>query len=125
ASVAVAEKLTGAPLHFFYKQLTFAALGLACGAVAYTVPMAAWERSGYLLLLFALLLLVLVLVPGLGVGVHGARRWLHVGGFRLQASEPARLALLIYLAGYIVRRQAYLQNSFSGIIKPLLPLCLA
>jgi len=125
ASVAVSEKLTGAPLHFFYKQLTFAFVGLSCGAFAFCVPMSAWERSGYLLLMFALLLLVLVLIPGLGIGVNGSRRWLHLAGFRLQASEPARLALMIYLAGYIVRKQVALQNSFAGIIKPLLPLCLA
>jgi cell division protein FtsW len=125
ASVAVSEKYTGAPLHFFYKQLTFALIGIGCAAFAFCVPMAAWERSGYLLLMFALMLLVLVLIPGLGVEVNGARRWLHVGGFRMQASEPARLALLIYLAGYIVRRQAHLQNSFVGILKPLLPLCVA
>jgi cell division protein FtsW len=125
ASVAVSEKYTGTPLHFFYKQLTFTVLGLGCGALAFCVPMVAWERSGYLLLAFALLLLVLVLIPGLGISVNGARRWVQVAGFRLQASEPARLALFIYLAGYIVRRQAALQNSFAGILKPLVPLCLA
>jgi cell division protein FtsW len=125
SSVAVAEKLTGAPLHFFYKQLSFAVFGLGCGAFTFCVPTTAWERSGYLLLAFALMLLVLVLIPGLGVDVNGARRWLQVGGFRLQASEPARLALLIYLAGYIVRRQVQLQNSFVGLLKPLAPLCLA
>ncbi len=125
ASVAVSEKLTGAPLYFFYKQMSFALFGLGCGAFTFCVPMAAWERSGYLLMAFALMLLVLVLIPGLGIGVNGARRWLHVGGFRLQASEPARLAMLIYLAGYIVRRQAQLQNSFVGLLKPLAPLCLA
>jgi cell division protein FtsW len=45
--------------------------------------------------------------------------------FRLQASEPARLALIMYLAGYIVRRQAKLQNTFSGVIVPLVPLAVA
>jgi cell division protein FtsW len=125
ASVAVAEKLTGAPLHFFFKQLLFALMGLACGAVVFAVPMAAWQKSGYLLLATALLLLVLVLIPGVGLEVNGARRWLDFGAFRLQASEPARLALLIYLAGYVVRRQVELQNSFLGLLKPLLPLCAA
>jgi cell division protein FtsW len=125
ASVAVSEKLTGAPLYFFYKQLAFIVLGLGSCVAAFAVPMAVWERSGYLLLIFALVLLVMVLIPGVGVDVNGSRRWLSLGVVRMQASEPARLALLIYLSGYIVRRQADLQNSFWGLIKPFLPLCLA
>jgi cell division protein FtsW len=59
------------------------------------------------------------------VKVNSARRWLDFGLFRLQASEPARLALVIYLVGYVVRRQAELQSSFKGLLKPLVPIVLA
>jgi cell division protein FtsW len=125
ASVAVAEKSTGVPLYYFYKQFSYALLGLMLGAVAFAVPMRAWEQSGFWLLAFAFFLLVIVLIPGIGLKVNGARRWLDFGAFRLQASEPARLALLLYLVGYVVRRRAELQSSLKGLLRPLLPMLIA
>jgi cell division protein FtsW len=125
ASVAVAEKTTGAPLYYFYKQFSYAAVGLVLGAFAFAVPMRAWEQSGFWLLAFAFFLLAIVLVPGIGVKVNGARRWLDFGAFRLQASEPARLALILYLVGYVVRRRTELQSSFKGLLRPLVPVVLA
>ena len=125
ASVAVAEKSTGAPLYYFYKQFSYALLGLFLGALAFSVPMRAWEQSGFWLLAFAFFLLAIVLIPGIGLKVNGARRWLDFGAFRLQASEPARLALMLYLVGYVVRRRAELQASFKGLLRPLVPIVLA
>jgi len=125
ASVAVAEKSTGAPLYYFYKQCSYALLGLLLGAMTFSVRMKVWEDSGFWLLAFAFFLLAIVLIPGIGVKVNSARRWLDFGAFRLQASEPARLALIIYLVGFIVRRQAELQHSFKGLLKPLVPVVLA
>ena len=40
----------------------------------------------------------------------------------LQVSEPARLCLLIYLAGYVVRQEKALRESFSGFLRPMLVL---
>jgi cell division protein FtsW len=120
ASVAQAEKMTGAPFHYFYRQLLFIAIGVSSGALAYCVPSKQWEVSGLWLYVFAVFLLIVVLVPGFGIKVNSARRWIDMGLFRLQASEPARLALIVYLASYIARRQGQLQNSFKGLIKPVL-----
>jgi len=122
ASVAVGEKMAGTTMYFFDRQLIFVAIGMACGAAVFVVPMKSWENSGPLLLLFALFLLVIVLVPGVGVKVNHARRWIDFGLFRLQASEPARLAAILYLAGYIVRRQQPLQSSLKGLAIPFIPL---
>ena len=119
ASVAQAEKLTGAPFYYFYRQLLFVGLGLATAAGIYCVPMRQWQNAGPWLLVFALFLLALVLVPGIGVKVNSARRWLDLGLFRLQASEPVRLALVLYLAGYIARRQIEVQNGWKGLAIPL------
>jgi cell division protein FtsW len=126
ASLAQAEKLTGEPFYFFYRQLMFIGLGGLIGFIMYCVPMKQWESTSLWLYVFALFLLVMVLVPGVGISVNAARRWIDLGVFRLQASEAARLALIIYLAGYIARRQAVLQNTFKGLFVPLaalLPAC--
>lgn len=119
ASVAQADKIHGEPFHFFYRQLLFVLVGLSAGCLIYLVPMKQWENSRMWLLLFAVFLLIVVLIPGLGLKINNARRWIDLGVFRLQASEPARLALILYLASYITRRQAELQNSFRGLINPI------
>lgn len=119
ASVAQADKMTGAPFHFFYRQLMFVGIGLCIGGIAYLVPMKTWENSHMWLLVFAIVILLIVLIPGLGLKVNNARRWLDFGVFRLQASEPARLALILYLASYITRRQAELQSTFRGLANPI------
>lgn len=125
SSVAVAEKLTGAPLYFFWRQLIYAGIGVALAGLMLLVPMSVWSRSGFWLLTLAFVLLVLVLVPGIGREVNGARRWIDLGVFNMQVSEPARLAIVIYLTGYVVRRQIELQHQASGLFKPLLVLAIA
>lgn len=125
ASVAVAEAMTGSPLYFFLRQALYALIGLAVAAALFCVPMQIWAGSGFWLLALAIFLLALVLIPGVGHEVNGARRWLQLPVFNLQVSEPARLALIMYLAGYLVRRQAELQNTLSGLMRPLLPIGLA
>ncbi|MES0873864.1 putative lipid II flippase FtsW [Sinimarinibacterium thermocellulolyticum] len=119
ASVAQAEKATGEAFYFLYRQLMFALLGVGIGAALYCVPLITWARLHLLLYLFAVLLLVAVLVPGVGVEVNSARRWIDIGVLRLQASEPARLALIVFIANYIARRQAVLQHSLRGLLLPL------
>src|SRR3546814_14838932 len=83
-----------------------------------TCALPIWQRSSTWLFILALGLLVLVLIPGIGVKVNAARRWINIGVFGLQASEPVRLALIIYVASYITRRQQELQTSFKGLAMP-------
>lgn len=119
ASVAQAEKVAGEPFHYFYRQLLFVLMGLGLGGLAFCVPMKQWQGSGGWLFTLALMLLALVLIPGIGIKVNSARRWLDLHIFRLQASEPARLALIVYMAGHICRHQLDLQHSFKGLLRPL------
>jgi cell division protein FtsW len=96
-------------------------MGVAGGALIFLVPLRRWERSGFFLLAFALFLLILVLLPGVGQQVNGSQRWLNLGPISVEASEPARLCLLIYVAGYAVRRHDNL-HTLGGLLKPLIPL---
>lgn len=122
ASVSVGEKIHHDPMYFFERQVVFAMIGLVGGVLVYSVPMESWNRYGPWLLLTSLLLLVVVLIPGVGLKINGSRRWLEFGLFRLQASEPARLAAIVYLAGYIVRRQVRLQEGVKGLAAPFMPI---
>jgi cell division protein FtsW len=116
ASVSVVD---GEPLHYLVRHIGAVGVGLGALALIASLPMELWYRLNWLLLAAALALLVLVLVPALGVAVNGSRRWLLVGPITVQASEPARLFLLLYLAGYAVRRSTELCDSLNGLVKPL------
>jgi cell division protein FtsW len=67
----------------------------------------------------AIALLALVLIPGIGHVVNGSRRWLRLLGVNFQPSEAARVLLLIYLCGYLVRREEELRTTVLGFLKPL------
>jgi cell division protein FtsW len=63
--------------------------------------------------------LMLVLIPGIGRRVNGARRWIALGPLTLQASEFVKLFVIVYLAGYLVRRHDEVRSRWSGFIKPM------
>ena len=90
------------------------------GAVAvYRVPTRFWLDTGWVWLFVALALLILVLIPGIGREVNGSQRWLPLGPFTLQPSEFAKLAMVVYLAGYMVRREHEVRHHWQGFLKPM------
>jgi len=119
ASVSLAENTTGQPFYYLQQQLFAVFIGLLGGAIVLRIPSEFWERTGLVLALLAMLLLLVVLVPGFGRTVNGATRWVSAGGINIQVSEPARLLLLMWLAGYAVRRQEELQETWQGFFKPM------
>ncbi len=120
ASITLADKTTGSPFYYLTRQLVFFALGTGAGVLMYNLPLAWWQRSGYLLLMLAFALLVMVLVPGIGRRINGSIRWVVLGSFHLQVSEVARILIFVYLAGYIVRRSEELASGLKGFMKPML-----
>ena len=103
------------------KQALFMAVGIPCMWGASRLPVRAWRMLGYPLLLAALAGLVLVLVPGIGRNVDGATRWIPLpGGFNLQPSELAKLALALWGADLLVRKKKLL-GEWKHLFVPLLP----
>jgi cell division protein FtsW len=119
ASISLADKTTGSPFYFLTRQMVFLVLGAGCGVLMYNLPLAWWQRSGYLLLMLAFALLLMVLIPGIGRRINGSMRWVAMGSFHLQVSEVARLLIFVYLAGYIVRRGGELSSGIKGFLKPM------
>ncbi|KFX68386.1 cell division protein FtsW [Pseudomonas taeanensis MS-3] len=119
ASTEVAAALTGNPLYHMLRHLIYLVLGLSAGVVTLLVPMAFWQRFGGTLLLMAVALLIMVLLPGIGREVNGANRWIGFGMFNVQPSELAKLFTVLFLAGYLVRRQTEVRERLIGFLKPL------
>ena len=125
ASMSISDNLVGEPFYYVERQLLAAAIGGAVGAACLFIPMQVWRSIGPLMLLAGLGLLFLVLLPGVGYEVNGSRRWVRFGILNLQVSEPARLCFIIYLSGYLVRRNKDLRANFGGFLKPMLLMSLA
>jgi len=62
-------------------------------------------------------LAVLVAVLLFGRDIHGARSWFEFGSRRVQPAEPAKLALVLALARYLMYRENY--KTFLGLAGPL------
>jgi cell division protein FtsW len=124
ASISISDNAVGNPFFYLQRQLLAAAIGTVAGGICLFIPMRVWQSLGLLLLLAGLALLVLVLVPGIGHEVNGSTRWVRIGFMNLQVSEPARLCFLVYLAGYLVRRNKALREEFTGFLRPMLVLTL-
>ena len=118
ASMDMAAETMGNSYHYVIRQLIFAGIGCVFALVAVNVPISWWERSGWLLLGIGLLSLLLVLTP-IGRTVNGSTRWISFGLFNVQVSEVAKLCVIAYLAGYVVRRRDELLNTWAGFLKPL------
>ena len=125
ASTAISEGAVGNPMYYLQRQLVAAAIGAIAGGIVLFIPMHFWRNMGPVLLLAGLALLLVVLIPGVGHEVNGSRRWVRLGVMNLQVSEPARICFILYLAGYLVRRNKDLRERFSGFLKPMLVMSLA
>lgn len=119
------HRIGEAPFYYMNRHLIAITLGLLGALIISRVPVALWERSGTLLYFVGLLLLALVLVPGIGREANGATRWIPLGPFNLQSSEFMKLFMVVYIAGYLVRRQREVAHSIWGFIKPMLLLVIA
>lgn len=120
ASIEVAAVRNSNPFFYMIRHGVFVLLGLIAAIAVLRVPLSFWQRSGPGLLLLGFMLLMLVLV--VGREINGSVRWIPLGPINLQASEVAKFAMVIYLAGYLVRRLTEVRSSWKGIAKPALPL---
>lgn len=116
ASISLADKATGNSMHYLVRQLAHVSLGVGVMWIVAQSRIQMWERMGPILLLFAIVLLIVVLIPGVGARINGSTRWIQMGGFNLQPSELAKLFMVIYVAGYLVRKQEELRNFTQGIL---------
>ena len=120
ASSVKAIATYGSPYAIVAKQATWAAIGLPLGWVASRLSAKAYRRAAYPVLVIALLLLLLVQVPGLGHRVNGSTNWLAVGSVTVQPSELAKLAMVLWGADLLARKQALLRQP-AHLIVPLVP----
>jgi cell division protein FtsW len=107
------------------KQGIWMVIGLPALWLGSRLPVRVYRLLGYPLLLVSFALLMLVLVPGIGQNVSGATRWISLpGGMQIQPSEPAKLALVLWGADLLARKEKRLTET-KHLLIPLVPIALA
>lgn len=120
ASAVMAGKKFDDSWYYLKRQLVWLTFGLILLHVASRIDYIWWKRLSLPLLGLIAALLVMVLIPSIGEEKHGARRWLLLGPISIQPAEMAKLVVVIYLAGYLVRKEDRLQDFSSGLLPPIL-----
>ncbi len=120
ASYYSASVTYGNANHFLTKQIIGVVLGIVVMAITYLFDYKILQKFAIPILIFGIALLVLVLIPGIGVENYGARRWIALPGFTIQASEISKFCYIIFVAAYLSKSRDQIK-SFKGI----LPVCLS
>src|SRR5438477_12769474 len=118
ASIVISDQYLHKPFYYLYKQLIFLVLGIIVGSLIIQIEIIQWKKFGGYLLPGMLLLLALVLIPGIGHSVNGSTRWIGYGPFSFQVSELTKFVVVVYMAGYLIRRHVEIRYQLSGFLKP-------
>jgi cell division protein FtsW len=124
ASSVMADKRYHDGFYFLKRQGLFAVGGFTIMLGVMRVEYHFWKKMAVPALLLCLVLLVMVLIPGIGGKAGGSSRWIKLPGFNLQPSEMAKLALIMYMAYSLDKKQDKIKNFKSGIIPYMIVLAL-
>src|SRR5581483_2040827 len=111
ASSVTALNHEGSSYYYFERQLLWTVAGAAVMVLMLRFDYRRLRLSAVPLLAVSAALLVVVLVPGVGQSVNGSSRWIGIGSFGIQPSEFAKLAILVFAADLLARRQARIHDT--------------
>lgn len=120
SSIAVAESHGVASYYYLLRHLIYIVMGLMLASVFRAVPIDFLERISRPLMLVSALLLLLVFIPGIGRTVNGSARWITLGFANFQVVEAVKVMVIIYMAGYLVRKADMVKIRFFDTLKPLM-----
>lgn len=117
ASTSVSMQIEQQPFYFVTRQGIYLLVSLIAAVMVMQIPLSRWQQFSVPMLFISVGLLVAVLL--VGRSVNGAVRWLPMGFINFQPAELMKLSLLLFIAGYLVRRHGEVRESVAGFLKPL------
>ena len=123
STASVADLTAGlSPYSDFKKQLMGACIGLPLMWVAARSSPRLFRALAYPLLAISVVGLCLTLIHGVGVTQNGASRWINIGGQQVQPSEIAKLALAMWGADLLARKDRFGHLAdWRHMLVPLMP----
>ena len=116
ASSALALEKFGSDAYFLKKQALFSLFGIVALVIFSHIPFRIYRSLTYPLLFTALALMLAVQFSGLGVSAGGSLRWLRLGPVTFQPVEVARLALVVFMAYSLNKKNDALQQFGIGFV---------
>lgn len=116
ASFAIAGERFRDAYHFLKKQAMAAGLGIAFLFLAAKLDYHRWQALAVPLLALSAALLGILIFPGLRHEVGGSARWLKFSFLSFQPAELAKLALVIYLARSLAKKEGRMQSLNVGVL---------
>ena len=110
----------GNEFKFLINQSAFLLIGVMIVYILLKIDYNIYRKYANVILLISLILLVLVLIPGIGQIRNGSRSWFGLGGFGIQPSEIAKIALIIFTARYLSKNEKSMKSIKDGIIPILI-----
>ncbi|GAB2559590.1 putative lipid II flippase FtsW [Leucobacter ruminantium] len=104
----------------FWRQATFAVIGIPLMLIAAAMPISFWKRWAWVLLAIGIFLQLLVFTP-LGVEVYGNRNWIQIGGIGAQPSEALKLALVVWIGAVLWKKESLLGQMRHEIVPVIVP----
>ncbi len=101
------------------KQIVFMVAGAGIYLAVSLIDYRFWISVVHWFYLAVMLALVLVLIPGIGDERMGAQRWLNLGFFSFQPSEPAKAAVLLIAATILIRDKIGTLRESLGVLGKL------
>ncbi len=120
ASCVNAMQNFGDSLYYLKRHVFFLMLGLLASFFILRMDYRQLKPYARSLVAVCAVLLLLVLIPHIGSESYGARRWFKIGVFHFQPSELAKLAMIIYTADFLSRKQPMIKSFRQGFLPPLL-----
>jgi len=111
ASSVTALQYEGSSYYYFERQLLWLFAGSIVFLITLRLDYRLWRKVAVPMVAVSMLLLVVVLLPGIGQNVNGSSRWIGVGTFGIQPSEFAKLAMLVFAADLLARRQSWINDT--------------
>ena len=116
ASSALALKKYGSDFYFLKKQALFSLLGIMALVICRHISFRLYRALTYPMLVVGIGLLIAVQISGFGMEAGGSLRWLRIGHLTFQPVEVARLALIIFMAYSLSKKQDVLGRFSLGFI---------
>lgn len=114
STIAMGDQDLSTNTAHFWRQLIHMVVGVCLTVAVASVPVWVWQKLSLPLLCIAVLSLVVLLF--VGVEVNGSQRWFSIAGFRVQPAEFAKVAIVLYAASYLTRRQSEIKKFSKGIV---------
>ena len=116
ASAIYADSTMKDSMYFLKRHMIYLTLGFVMMIAAMFADLSKLRTMAKPLMLVAVALLVLVLVPHIGRETAGARRWFRLGMINFQPSEFVKIAIIIYMADFISRKEAVMKSFLRGYL---------